>query len=236
MPNYCSNTLTIKPINSDKKSKAELEKFINDVKVSGEEFTLKEAREYREKYIKENFDEVYSDAADLFVEHSEMPIKNFMIDVLYYRYDLTEKIFKKVHSDFSMNKLIPCPIELTDARLYCYGGKLKENDKLRAEMKKKYGYENSLDWNRDKFGCKWDVGSVSIEKDNKSVRYIFDTAWNPITSFLENICSNYPLLRFHLSYEESGAGFEGDLTIEGGEVIDHDEREYSGNEEDEEDF
>lgn len=234
MPNYCSNTLTIKPINSDKKSKAELEKFINDVKVSGEKLTLKEAREYREKYIKENFDEVYSDAADLFVEHSKMSIKNFMIDVLYYRYDLTEKIFEKGHSDFSMNKLIPCPVELTDARLYCYGG--EENDKLRAEMKKKYGYENSLGWNMNNFGCKWDVGSVSVTKEKNCVTYNFDTAWNPITNFLENICDRYPLLEFHLFYEEPGNDFEGDLYIEGGEVVEHDQRAYSGTIEEDEDF
>lgn len=203
---------------------------------------MEEAEAYREKYLKDNFENKYRDAAHEYVQHSEMPITQFMTKVAQYTYKFDKKHFVTGEKEFSMEKLLPTPKELLSKELESYGGENdKQKDKLRAEMKKQYGYQSWYDWRCENWGTKWDVSSQDMDSDANSqnneltyVSYRFDTAWSPPTEFLKNIYEKYPLLNFRLNYSEEGADFEGDLEIEAGEIILEDSRPYSGDNEDDE--
>lgn len=234
IPNWCSNFLTIEPTNASKKAKAQLCKFFSDIRDEGTSMKFKDAEKYREKFMQENFETRYRDAADVFVAHGEMPIIDFMKRVCEFSYKEETKTFVIGEEYFSMNKLLPVPLELLHPDAESYGGlDAKEKDELREQLVKKYGYASWYDWRIANYGCKWGV-HAEIDKNEDSVSYIFESAWSPPVEFLKNICERYLLLRFHLNYEEPGCNFEGDLIIENGEIIQDETREYSGGEDDDE--
>jgi hypothetical protein len=222
MPNWCWNNLRINPTNKSEEAKAQVKKFVSDVKYDGEPVTIKEAKAYREKYIADNFENIYRDDADKFVKHSEMPVKEFMEKVLNFTYTKDKKLFKKGEEDFSMNKILPIPLEYTQEY------KQEERKKREKELKKKYGSKDWYDWNVANWGTKWNVSDASIdEEEDGSVVYGYSTAWAPNCEFLKNICKQYPLLDFTLEYEEEGVGFEGTLEIVAGKVIKDEERPFT---------
>lgn len=221
MPNWCSNKLTISTINESKEAKEQLEKFIDDITEEGEKVSLEKASEYREKFLQDNFETRYSEAPEVFVHHSEMDIKDFMSKVVLFSYIEDEKEFVKGYSEFTMQKLLPVPMELLHPEVESYGGpNAAENERRRQELKKKFGYQSWYDWRIANWGTKWDITDVysnGYEDDENSVEYSFSTAWSPPTNFFKTIASNYPLLKFELEYEEPGCAFEGTLIMKGGE-------------------
>ena len=237
MHNYCNNNLQVEPTNKSKKAKAQFLKFISDVRVEGDKLPLEYAELYRELYIKANHEKKYRDAVDLYVQHSEMSIKNFIHQVIReFVYDKESNSFITGQREFSMEKILPCPKELMQDGLESYGGiDGKEKDRLREEMTKKYGFKSLYDWNCDMWGTKWDIYECEVDSDRTSesdsfnyIYYRFDTAWSPPKEFLINICEKYPLLNFRLHYAEGGCDFEGDLEIEAGEVITDECGAYQG--------
>ena len=235
MPNWCSNTLTVSTIDKSVAAKAELKKFISDVSDPGTILLVKDAEKFRKKYLKDHLKTNYRDAAELYVEHASMPIKKFMTQVAKYNVN-KNKDYALNASHFSMDKLLPCPAELTGDALHSWGGPNgEENDKLREKMKAKHGAENGNDWHCNNWGCKWDVDATIDDETETFIQYTFESAWSPPTKFIENICENYLLLSFHLSYSEPGNNFEGDFEVEEGEVTRDDEREYSGGENEDDD-
>jgi hypothetical protein len=72
---------------------------------------------------------------------------------------------------------------------------------------------NWYNFNRDKWGTKWDVGVADKvrypetelqEETNTKLHYKFDTAWSPPTPVIEELSRQYPELEITLSYEEEG--------------------------------
>ena len=123
MPNWCNNFLQVSPTNEkSKEAQAQLRKFIADVNEEGQIISTKEAKKYRENFLKENFEKRYRDAADVFVSHSEMPLEKFMKDIAFFSYNDKNKTFATGALKFSMQKILPVPMDLLHPDLESYGG------------------------------------------------------------------------------------------------------------------
>lgn len=75
-------------------------------------------------------------------------------------------------------------------------------------------------WCSHYWGTKWDIDEVTVEKQEDCYMYFFDSAWAPPEEWLTHVAKDWPDLRFWLVYSETGNGFAGEVTIEGGEVKD----------------
>jgi polyhydroxyalkanoate synthesis regulator phasin len=217
MANHCSNLLKVSQTNTSKESAAQLRKFIDDICNKGEKLTTKEAKAFRDNFLKEQFENRYSNNAALFVEHSEMPLKNFMERVAYYTYDKDNKTFTTDYSALDLGKILPAPNGINAS--LPQGISEKEEKKILEERKLQFGgFSNSYDWVVANWGTRW-VDCDDICEDNGNyITYSFTSAWAPPVEFFKNICEDYPLLDFSLNYEEPGCAFEGDLEIVAGEV------------------
>jgi hypothetical protein len=71
---------------------------------------------------------------------------------------------------------IPCPIPRCELS-HTYGHGLVDADAVRASNKRKYGYENALDWAKAKWGTKWDAYSSESRLHGVHFYAKFDTAW-----------------------------------------------------------
>ena len=90
---------------------------------------------------------------------------------------------------------------------------------------------NWYNFNRDKWGTKWDVGVADKvkyaetelqEETNTKLHYKFDTAWSPPTPAIEELSRQYPELTITLSYEEEGE-WGGEIEYLAGEEVSVDE-------------
>ncbi len=80
--------------------------------------------------------------------------------------------------------------------------------------------KNWYSWCCLNWGTKWDAcESMVTELEEDSITYVFDSAWTPPSAWLSHIAPQFPLLRFELTYRESGVGFAG-RTYAHGEVFD----------------
>ena len=112
MANHCSNFLRVSQTNKSKAAQEQLRKFVDDVYEKGKKLNTKEAKKFREEYLTEQFENRYRNNLPLYVEHNEMPIKNFMERVAFYRYDKDKKVFTTGESFFDTDKILPVPAEL----------------------------------------------------------------------------------------------------------------------------
>jgi hypothetical protein len=90
------------------------------------------------------------------------------------------------------------------------------------------GYNNGgYNWCCANWGTKWWVSDddVVLENYGDNIEISFDTAWSPPRNVVERLAELYPTLNFHLMYEEPGCNFAGDITFEGGVVIDENDYE-----------
>lgn len=198
---------------------------MDDIHDKGKKVTLEEANSFRENFLKEKFKVRYSDNASLYVEHNEMRIQDFMTKVCDYSYNEKKKVFTTDESVFSMAKLFPVPTELEQPIPTNLSETAKQE--ISDKRKKKYGVDNSYDWAVANWGTKWDVTDIEFEDYGNYATFTFQTAWSPPVEFLKNICEKYPLLDFYLVYSEAGCAFEGELSINAGEVMLDETREYS---------
>lgn len=227
MPNWCENNLKVSVIKKNKASLAQLAKFVKDVD-GGTVVNIQQAEEMRTEHLKKNFDS-YRDKADVYVKHTEMSIIKFMKEVLEYNYNKTEKNFHDGQSCFSMNRILPCPEELTKVTcpVRAENGETEKEFKARTKKHRElYGCDNWYDWNCNNWGTKWDVCEPQRDVHEDWVSYDFQTAWSPICTFLASIGMDYPLLQFELHYEEPGNGFQGDYEISEGAETRNDESDY----------
>ncbi len=235
MANYCDNFLVVSTTNDSDEALAQLEKFVSDVKIEGHSMNMEHAEIYRELAMGQVFEKAYRDNVELFIEHTEMSIVKFMVWVKSFKYNDETKTFVTGERPLSMEKLYPVPSELYDTSNDNFNTIVTEQF-LKARHKK-YGYKDAYDWKVSNWGCKHDLGEDTDFDDNEeSVSYGFQTAWSPPTDFLMNIYENYPLLNFNIHYEEPGCNFEGDLIIDAGEIITNECREYSGSDDDDNEF
>lgn len=86
---------------------------------------------------------------------------------------------------FSLQNILPMPAEFS------------EGDKW-------------YDWCLENWGTKWDCCGASVEDDDTSLRYYFQTAWSPFSyKLFEKMCSMYPALEFRLLYTDHSMVFLG---------------------------
>ena len=226
MANICSNNLKVSATNNSPEAKAQLVKFVEDIHDKGFSITKEEAILYKEKYLEDNFESRYKNDAVSYVEHAEMSIETFMTKIAYFHYDKNNKVFTEGGNVFSIGKIYDAPKELFDERLNTFGGPdAKKADALRKEMKEKYGYDSVSSWRGSNWGTRNVYDTSVAEKDGVMI-YDFNSPWSPPVEFFKYICEQYPLLDFALNFEESGMGFEGDLKIEAGSVVEEEERDY----------
>jgi hypothetical protein len=143
----------------------------------------------------------------------------------------------------SLAKLVPWPEELTKYQKIVPIPKSEKRG--RAELMKKYGYDNLYDWCVSNWGTKWDIGDIpNVEVDEflaplgkgnrraKTMRYQifvgFDSAWSPPVEAFKTIYNKYKDkgLKVYLEYLEPGCCFVGTAKGEGEEFKD-DYYEYS---------
>jgi len=218
MPNWCYNKLSVYPTEKNKESIEQLNKFIKDAYHEGEVVQTKEAKTIQRKLIDKAFEVKYRNDADLFVKHSKMSAKKFLIEIL--GFDLKEKdgikSFHKDYSDLNMQRILPCPEEIRTVTcpVRAENGEDEKQFKERVERcKKLYGSEDWYHWQTGNWGTKWDIDAKVYSQTKYKIVYTYDTAWSPNTSFFYNICEKYPLLTFHIKFKEEGMGFSGEETI-----------------------
>jgi len=79
-------------------------------------------------------------------------------------------------------------------------------------LKTIYGADNWYDWSYEKWGTKWDAGSVALQDDGWMLQYDFDTAWCPPEPIHAFLVDRFPDLNISWFYREDGcqlAGFLG---------------------------
>ena len=104
----------------------------------------------------------------------------------------------------------------------------------------KSGLLSGYDWEHKNFGVKWDACEAHITNqggsdDDYSVTYEFDTAWGPAMTFMDSFAALYPDLHFSLSYDEPGMGFAGNAEWSDGQCILNDQWQSDEEESEEED-
>jgi len=102
-----------------------------------------------------------------------------------------------------------------------------ETDEYKNSINSPSPFPLWYDWRVENWGCKWDVGNVSLEDwgDNQ-IRFIFDTPWGPPVEWLGNTCHKFPELTFTLDYRECGMGFQGYVECSEGKVVKNQEVEF----------
>jgi hypothetical protein len=84
------------------------------------------------------------------------------------------------------------------------------------------------DWNCVHWGTKWDAAYGHLTETKSSLVYGFETAWSPPEPAVLEMSKQYPKLKFNLRFYEGGMGFQGKLIAKAGEVIESEDKEYSG--------
>ena len=86
---------------------------------------------------------------------------------------------------------------------------------------------NWYNFNRTKWGTKWDIGVADgvkysdtelLEESATELNYKFNTAWSPPTPAIEELSRQYPELTIILSYEEEGE-WGGEIEYLAGEEV-----------------
>ena len=86
---------------------------------------------------------------------------------------------------------------------------------------------NWYNFNRTKWGTKWDIGVADgvkysetelLEESNTELNYKFNTAWAPPTSAIEELSRQYPEVTIILSYEEESE-WGGEIEYLAGEEV-----------------
>lgn len=89
------------------------------------------------------------------------------------------------------------------------------------------GEFNWYNFNRSKWGTKWDIGVADkvkypdtelLEESATELNYKFNTAWSPPTPAIEELSRQYPELTIILSYEEEGE-WGGEIEYLAGEEV-----------------
>lgn len=140
--------------------------------------------------------------------------------------------------------LYPCPQELKDTTSGYLGKDADGNPSpeqiaLEAKQKaniEKYGHKDWYDWCIANWGTKWgdydtyiSDGPVYIKSHGEAksqVSFNYTTAWGPGIQGLVHISERFPTLWFVNSYEESGMGFYGCVTIHGGDILIDEEAQF----------
>ena len=119
-----------------------------------------------------------------------------------------------MYETLTMENLHPCPMELLNRQplpksLLFSEEITHEERKVRAELKKEYGFDNWYDWRIENWGTKWDMYEFhGIHSDYKTGEFEiqFQTAWAAPHDFLNFVSKLYPDLNFHLQWADEDTG------------------------------
>lgn len=116
---------------------------------------------------------------------------------------------KGENGDFDFNQIVRMPKELADTvsptevvatqkeadernavwKAHTYGGEeIRCITQEEADRRRKtYGSTNWYDWSRANWGTKWNACHIELSKDDDSLTYDFDTAWDAPRALIEPI-------------------------------------------------
>lgn len=217
MPNWCSNTLTVRG------DKATVRALIERA-ASGDQ-------DYFGPFNKKMKGEAHVD----WEAFTPILMETLMQDDDLFNGKYTEGSNNK--SPFCFHAFVPVPREVM----------LAPYDPNRfKEMQDKYPewfsrFPNMIagyDWENRNWGCKWGASDAHLiseggSDEDYSVDYEFQTAWSPPMDFMHSLAMMYPTLKFSFSFREEGMGFEGDAEWENGGCIFIDERDCEPDDEEE---
>lgn len=87
--------------------------------------------------------------------------------------------------------------------------------------------EDTEEWNRRHWGCKWNADTVSLEITSESIICFFDTPGSPPQYWFSSLYEHFPSLELRLDYFEPGMQFAGTIySIDGqsyNEEVSHNE-------------
>ena len=115
-------------------------------------------------------------------------------------------------SKLDFNKLIPIPEEIRNTNS-------PNNSETKQELIDKYGVDNWYEWCVQNWGTKWNAKSdMIVEKNDTSIKYMFDTAWAPPIPWIMKLIDKYPNFDINLEYEEPMMNFGGKIEFNNGEI------------------
>lgn len=104
-------------------------------------------------------------------------------------------------------------------------GLVATHDRLPKDGFNNGGYE----WCTENWGTKWGICNAELVNDGDTyLDYEFRTAWSPPEPVVHAMSKKFPKLKFDLRYFEGGAGFNGILICENGEIKENKTGEYFG--------
>lgn len=130
-------------------------------------------------------------------------------------------------TELSLAKIIAVPEELRNTR------SPNGDDKERARMIELYGAADWYDFQVKNWGTKWDI-EARIIYDNSAnalgyqshtvpemrvVKMEFDSAWAPPTDAIKMLSKQFPKVKIHHCFDESGSDFSGYQMYSDGECI-----------------
>ena len=143
-----------------------------------------------------------------------------------------ELIVEAIRNNRLCETIKPVPQELLETVAGCMGAGTPEQEELEAKQlsnRKKYGYSDWHEFTTHEWGTKWDICDARIIEDlppqwldkgngleltDYTVRAVFDKAWcSPSEIYVELFEQGYEV---DAKYYESGCGFAGWFTNEGG--------------------
>ena len=76
------------------------------------------------------------------------------------------------------------------------------------------------EWRSENWGTSGDPFAAQREEDGRrTLTYRFTTPWSPLNqAFMGHLAQQFPLLSFHLQYEEPMMSYEGHISASGGEI------------------
>ncbi len=194
MPNWCSNTLTVK---GDPEA---IVKFLGSIRVDQEGY--------------------YEILESLYPCPEELKISASSADLTYEVFfgeasQLLEYPWVKAKGITTVEQLKQYYLD-NDPESYAQA-------LIRKRNIEQYGHMNWYDWCVVSWGTKWGDCYTRLEKkDDSSLAFSFDSAWSPPVEALNRIAGDHPQLDFHLAYEEPGMCFRGYARWkEGAQVEDH---------------
>lgn len=140
---------------------------------------------------------------------------------------------------FDFNRFIPYPDEYRrmDAEYAAWAAHkpwAERTPEERANPPKDGFNSGGYEWCIENWGTKWNACRVALgergEWDGEVTQAVhFETAWSPPEPVVRKAAELFPDLTFTLRYFECGAGFNGMLRLEGGEVTFDESGPYFGN-------
>jgi hypothetical protein len=104
--------------------------------------------------------------------------------------------------------LVPVPRELAE-----------ESGLESAELQRRYGASNLLDWCVQNWGTKWNAEYWDRVDVGKAFEYRFDTAWTPPVDWVKRVAGIFPELKFTLTWEEPSQEQAGTVVFGGGGAV-----------------